>query len=210
MADGTDPPTAPKQVAFSCPRCGAPLPLPAGDGFVTCEYCGVRTEVSSLVPPQHLPTPPEETYPPPEPPLEATGDDYRGGSRSIFVRAVGVFVVIVIVIAVVAALQSQSQPQSNSGGSSVEHCSVAINASATSGPAPFSATFTAEVTAPPGDNTGVPMWQFGPFPPGFDFNFTYGSTVTHTWNTTGSYGVHVSVPDSSLQGCYTTMSVNVT
>jgi hypothetical protein len=205
MVGETDPPTAPKEVAFSCPRCGAPLPIPADDGFVTCEYCGVRTEVSSLVPPQRLPAPAEETSPPLEPPLESTGDDFRSGSLSYTVRVVIAIVVIVIVIAVFAA----SQPPSNSGGPSVAHCSVAINASATSGPAPFTATFTAEVTAPPGDTTSEPMWQFGPFPP-LDLNFTYGSTVTHTWNTSGSYGVHVSVPDSSLQGCFATMSVDVT
>jgi len=206
MVGKTDPPIAPKEVAFSCPRCGAPLPLPAGDGFVTCEYCGVRTAVSSLVPPQHPPTLPEETFPPLEQPPQSTGDDFRGGSPSYIVRVVIAVVVIVIVIAAFAA----SQPQSNSSGSPVAHCSVAINASATSGPAPFTATFTAEVTAPPGDSTSEPMWQFGPFPPGFDLNYTYGSNVTHTWNTSGSYGVHVTVPDSSLQGCFAAMSVNVT
>jgi hypothetical protein len=206
MVRETDPPTAPKEVAFSCPRCGAPLPSPAEDGFVTCEYCGVRTEVSSLVPPQRLSTPSEETFPPPEPPLQSTGDDFRSSRPSYIVRAVIVIVVIVIIIVVLAA----SQPQSNSSSPSVAHCSVAINASATSGPAPFTATFTAEVTAPPGDTTSEPMWQFGPFPPGFDLNYTYGSTVTHTWNASGSYGVHVSVADSSLQGCFATMSVNVT
>jgi lysine biosynthesis protein LysW len=206
MVGETDPPTAPQEVAFSCPRCGAPLPIPADDGFVTCDYCGVRTEVSSLVPPQRLAAPPEETLPPQEPPPLSTGDGFRSGSPLYIVRIVMVVVVIVIVIAVFAA----SQPQSNSGSPSVAHCSVAINATATSGPAPFAATFTAEVAAPPGDTTSEPMWQFGPFPPGFDLNFTYGYSVTHTWNTSGSYGVHVSVPDSSLQGCYATMSVNVT
>jgi hypothetical protein len=208
MVGETDPPTPPKEVAFSCPRCGAPLPIPADDGFVTCEYCGVRTEISSLVPPQRLPIPPEETFPPLEPPLQSTGDDFRSGGPSYIVRVVIVIVVIVIVI--VVAVFAAPQPQLNSGTPSVAHCSVAINASATSGPAPFTATFTAEVTAPPGDTTSEPMWQFGPFPPGFDLNFTYGSTVTHTWNTSGSYGVHVSVPDSSLQGCFATTSVNVT
>ena len=103
-----------------------------------------------------------------------------------------------------------SQPLPSSAGSPVAHCSVMINASATSGPAPFTATFTAQVTAPPGVSTSEPMWQFGPFGPGFDLNYTYGSTVTHTWNTNGSYGVHVSVPDSTGQGCWTTMSINVT
>jgi hypothetical protein len=184
------------------------LPIPAEDGFVTCEYCGVRTEVSSLVPPQRLPTPPEETFPPLEPPLQSTGDDLRSGSPSYIARIVIAIVVIVIVIAVFAASQPQSSPAGS--GSPVAHCSVTINASATSGPAPFTATFTAEITAPPGDSTSEPMWQFGPFPPGFDLNFTYGSTVTHTWTTSGSYGVHVSVPDSSLEGCFATMSVNVT
>jgi hypothetical protein len=119
-------------------------------------------------------------------------------------------VIAIVLIAIVIAAFATSQPQSISGGSSVAHCSVAINASATSGPAPFTATFTAEVTAPPGDYASEPMWQFGPFPPGFDLNFTYGSNVTHTWNTNGSYGVHVSVPDSSGQGCFASMSVNVT
>lgn len=43
-----------------------------------------------------------------------------------------------------------------------------------------------------------------------DLNYTYGSTAAHMWNTSGSYGVHVTVPDSTGQGCWTTMSVNVT
>lgn len=195
-----------KEVAFTCPRCGAPLPTPAEDGFVTCSFCGVRTEVSSRVPPQRPPTPPAETLSSLELPIDSAGDDIRSGSRSTLVRVVIAVVVIAIIIGVVATAQSPS----NSSGSSVAHCSVAINASATAGPAPFTATFTAEVTAPTGDSTGVPMWQFGPFPPGLDVNYTYGSTVTHTWDTSGSYGVHVSVADSSEQGCYATMSVNVT
>lgn len=198
---------AAKGAAFTCPRCGAPLPIPGEDGFVTCNYCGVRTEVASLVPPLRLPTTPEGAFPPPEPPLESTGDDFRSSGPWRIARVVIVVVGLVIVLAVYAA----SQPQSNSSAApSVPHCSVTINASATSGAAPFTATFTAEVTAPPGDFTSEPMWQFGPFPPGFDLNYTYGSTVTHTWNTSGSYGVHVSVPDSTGQGCWTTMSVNVT
>ena len=206
MVGETDPPVAVKGVAFACPRCGAPLPIPAEDGFVTCEYCGVRTVVSSLVPTDRPPTPAEENFPSLGPLLESSEDDFQARRPSTIV-GVGIAVVaIVIIIAVFAA----SQPQSNAGGPSVANCSVAINASATSGPAPFTASFTAEVTAPPGDNAGEPIWQFGPFPPGFDLNFTYGSTVTHTWNTNGSDGVHVSVPDSSGQGCFATMSVNVT
>jgi hypothetical protein len=197
---------AAKEEAFTCPRCGAPSPIPSEDGFVTCGYCGVRTKVSSLVPPPRGPAPPLESFPPLEPPPQSTGDDLRRGSRSYIVGVV----IAIVMIAIVIAAFATSQPQSISGGSSVAHCSVAINASATSGPAPFTATFTAEVTAPPGDTTSEPMWQFGPFPPGFDLNYTYGSNVTHTWNTNGSYGVHVSVPDSSLQGCFATMSVNVT
>jgi hypothetical protein len=121
-------------------------------------------------------------------------------------RAVLALVVLVVVIAV--AVSISSQPQVNSMPSSVPHCSVAIEASATSGPAPFTATFTAQVTVPSGDSAGEPMWQFGPFP-ALDVNFTYGSPVNHTWDSDGSYGVHVSVPDSSLQGCWNTTSVDV-
>ncbi|HTZ61571.1 MAG TPA: hypothetical protein VMC82_02860 [Thermoplasmata archaeon] len=54
------------------------------------------------------------------------------------------------------------------------------------------------------------MWQFGPFPPGLDLNYTDGTTVTHTWDASGSFGVHVTVPDTSLQGCWAAMNVNVT
>lgn len=128
------------------------------------------------------------------------------GISSYLVRVVLAIVLIAVVLAVIAA----SQPPSNPSGSSVAHCSVTIKATATSGPAPFTATFTADVTAPPGVTTSEPEWQFGPFGSGLDFNYTYGSTVTHSWNTSGSYGVHVTVPDSSGQGCWTTMSVNVT
>lgn len=206
MVEETDPSLTTRQAAFTCPRCGAPLPLPREGGFVTCDYCGVRSKVSRLVPPHVVPSPPVEAARPLEPPLQSTDDDFRGRGLSSIVGVVFAIVVIVVVIALFATSQSQS----NSAGSSVAHCSVTINATATSGPAPFTATFTAEITAPSGDTTSEPMWQFGPFPPGVDLNFTYGSTVTHTWNTTGSYGVHVSVPDSSLQGCWATMSVNVT
>ncbi len=209
MVEETDPSAAARQVAFTCPRCGAPLPLPGEDGVVTCDYCGVRTEVSRLVPPQRVPSPPVEAARALEPPLQSTEDDFRRGSPSYIVRVVLAAVVIGVVIALFAVF-APSQPQPNSAGPSVAHCSVAINASATSGPAPFTATFTAEITAPPGVFTSTPEWQFGPFPPGFDLNYTYGSTVTHTWNTSGSFGVHVSVPDSTGQGCWATMSVNVT
>jgi DNA-directed RNA polymerase subunit RPC12/RpoP len=208
MVEETDPSTAVGQAPLTCPRCGAPLPLPREDGVVTCGYCGVRTEVSKLVPPQGVPSPPNVAASPLEPPLQSTEDAFQRGSPSYILRVVLAIVVIVAVIAVFAASQPQSSPAGS--GSPVAHCSVTINASATSGPAPFTATFTAEVTAPPGDTTSEPEWQFGPFPPGFDFNYTYGSTVVHTWNTSGSYGVHVSVPDTSLQGCWATMSVNVT
>ncbi|HYA70364.1 MAG TPA: PKD domain-containing protein [Thermoplasmata archaeon] len=191
-----------------CPRCGAPLPLPGWDGFVTCGYCGVRSEVSRLHPAPRVPAPPEETGPPLEPPLQPTEGDYRWGGSSTIVRAV--IALILIGLAVAAVVFAGGQPGSSPAGSYVAHCSVTIEASATSGPAPFTATFTADVTTPPGVSTSEPMWQFGPFGPGFDLNYTYGSSVTHTWDTNGSYGVHVTVPDSTGQGCWTTMSVDVT
>jgi len=207
MVEEIDPSGAVKEAALTCPRCGAPLPVPSEDGFVTCEYCRVRTEVSQLVPPQYPPSIPEEVVPPEEPTLESTEGDERRSSVYYVARVVAVIVVIVVILAVFET----SQPQMNPGGIiPVAHCSVTINASATSGPAPFTATFTAQVTTPPGDTASVPEWQFGPFPPGFDLNYTYGTTVTHTWNTSGSYGVHVTVPDSSGLGCYYDMSVNVT
>lgn len=206
MVGETDPPVAAKGVALACPRCGAPLPIPGADGFATCEYCGVRTIVSGFVPPERRPSPPEETFLPFDSPPQSTGHDSQSDAPSYIIRAVIIIVTIVVIFAAFAA----SQPQSNSGGPSVANCSVAINASATSGPAPFTATFTAEVKTPPGDVAGDPMWQFGPFLTGLDINYTYGPTVSHTWSTNGSYGVDVSVPDSSLQGCWTTMSVTVT
>ncbi|HYA70674.1 MAG TPA: PKD domain-containing protein [Thermoplasmata archaeon] len=208
MVPETDPSTVVRQGALTCPRCGAPLPLAEEDGFVTCGYCGVRTKVSKIIPPQRIPSPAEEAAYLPEPPLTSTEDDSLWGDRVNIVRAVIAIVVIVAVIAV--AVLASSPPQTNPAGASVAHCSVTINASATSGPAPFTATFAAQVTAPPGVTTNEPMWQFGPFGPGIDVNFTYGVTVTHTWNTNGTYGVHVTVPDSTGQGCWTTMSVDVT
>lgn len=207
MVEEADPSAATSQAGLTCPRCGAPLPVPGADGFVTCAYCAVRTEVSELVPNQPRRLLPEEAALPPEPPLPPAEDVFRRGSPFYAVRAV---LVIVVVVVALVALFVASQPPANVTGPSVANCSVSINASATSGPAPFAATFTADVTAPPGDIPSTPMWQFGPFGPGFDFNYTYGSTVTHTWNAQGSYGVHVTVPDSSLQGCWSTMSVNVT
>lgn len=206
MVEGTDPSAAGTQVAWTCPRCGAPLPLPGKDGFVTCDFCRVRTEVASLALPRPVAPAPVETASPLEPPFQLTEDDSGEGSHSFIVRVIAI-VAIVVVLGVIVA----SQPQSGSAGvPEAPHCSVTINASSTSGPAPFTATFTAEVTAPPGDFTSVPEWQFGPFGTGIDLNYTYGSTVSHTWDSSGSFGVHVSVPDSSGQGCWTTMSVNVT
>jgi len=208
MVEETAPSPDVGQAVLTCPQCGAPLPLPGRDGFVTCEYCGVRTEFSKLIIPPRAPSPPEEAAVPLEPPLEPTEDDSQWGDGINIVRVVIAIVAILVVIA--AFYYTAPQPQSNTNGASVAHCSVTINASATSGPAPFTATFTAEVTVPPGVTTGDPMWQFGPFPPGFDLNYTYGSTVSHTWTTNGSYGVHVTVPDSTGQGCWTSMSVDVT
>jgi len=208
MVERADPSTAVGQAVTTCPRCGAPLPLPGRDGVATCEYCGVRTTYSKLIAPQRVPLPPEEAAGPLEPPLEPTEDDIGGRGPVSVARVVLAIVAIGVIIAL--AVFATSPPQSNPAGSSVAHCSVTINASAISGPAPFTATFSAQVTSPAGVTTGQPMWQFGPFPTGFDLNFTYGTTVTHTWNTTGSYGVHVSVPDSTGQGCWSTMSVDVT
>lgn len=206
MVEETDPSRAASPASLTCPRCGAPLPRPGEDRFVTCGYCGVRTEISGSAAPQSAPSLPEVAGRPIESPYPSTEGDVQRGGRSYIVPPVAAVVVIVAVIAVFAA----SQPPSNAAGTSVAHCSVTINASATSGPTPFTATFTAQVTAPPGVTTSDPEWQFGPFGPGFDFNYTYGTTVTHTWTATGSYGVHVTVPDSSSQGCWATMSVNVT
>lgn len=193
--------------SWTCPRCGAPLPVRAYDRTVTCDYCGVRTEVSRLLPRPPAPFSVGETGPPPESPPEESPDDVRMGGPSYRVRAViAIAVVVAVLIAVIGGLLLPS----STPGPSVTPCSVTINASSDSGPAPFTATFTANVTAPPGVTTTEPEWQFGPFGPGLDFNFTYGSTVTHTWDTSGSFGVHVTVPDSTLTGCWATMSVNVT
>ncbi len=208
MVEDTVPSAAQRESTLTCPRCGAPLPSPGADGFVTCEYCSVRADVSKSPPLQRGNTPPAEVAHPPEPPLQSTEGDFRSGSSSYAVRIGIIAAVVLVTVAVVfAASQFQSSP---AGISSAARCSVTIDASATSGPAPFTATLTANVTAPNGDTTGEPMWQFGPFPPGFDLNYTYGSTVTHTWDSSGSFGVHVSVPDSSGQGCYYDMSINVT
>ena len=207
MVEETDPSTTPGQAGLTCPRCGAPLPRPGEDGFASCTYCGVRTEVSPSSRPQREPFPPEAATPPREPPLDWAEDDDFGGDSSHVGRVVIALVAIVLIIAIAAF--ATSQPQSNSTGSAVAHCSVSINASAMSGPAPFTATFTADVTTPPGDSAGGPMWQFGPFGGGFDLNYTYGSTVTHTWDTSGTYGVHVTVEDSSGLGCWTAINVDV-
>ena len=208
MDEETDPSTAGKQAVLTCPQCGAPLPLPEGGRFVTCAYCGVRTEVSKLIPSHPEPLPPEGNAGAPPPPFESTEDDDGWDDGIKLARVVVALVMIAVIVGVLA--YAASPHQSNPTSSSTAHCSVAIDASATSGSAPFTATFTAQVTAPPGVSTGGPQWQFGPFGPGFDLNFTYGSTVSHTWNSTGTFGVHVTVPDSTGQGCWTTMSVEVT
>jgi len=195
MDEEREPSRAVEQEGSACPRCGAPLPTPGEDGFATCEYCGVRTKVSLPAAPEGVPAALEEADLPLESPVESTDEDLVSRRPYLLVRIVVAIVVISILIAVFAV----SQPQSNSTVSSVAHCSVGINASATSGPAPFTANFTAEITSPAGVSTSTPEWQFGPFGPGFDFNFTYGTTVNHTWDTNGSYGVHVTVPDSTGQ-----------
>ena len=210
MGEGTDPPLPSKEVAFTCPRCGAPLPASTDSGFVTCEFCGVRTNVSSLLPPQLFTTSPSGEFLPPGPVPEPTEDDDDDTGDSSYRLRIVIVIAMVAVLVVGLVLYSSAQPQPTSGGSSVAHCSVTINASAISGPAPFTATFTADITTPAGDSAGQPMWQFGPFPPGFDLNYTYGSPVTHTWDSAGSFGVHLTVPDSSGQGCYADMSITVT
>jgi len=189
-----------------CPQCGAPLPPPGLGRFVACEYCGVRTEVSRLIPPQPVPSLPVDADLPGESSIEPSPDEFQRSTPIRFIGAVTALVVMVVVIA--AVVSTTSQPPANTMPSSVEHCSVAINASAISGSAPFTATFTAQVTVPPGVSTGEPMWQFGPIP-ALDLNFTYGSPVTHTWDLDGTYGVHVSVPDSTGQGCWNVTNVDV-
>jgi len=194
---------------MTCPRCGAPLPLPGEDGFATCGYCGVRTALVRSSPPEPARIPPDWEDYGREPPLTTDEDDVPWRNRYTPIRVGFAIVVIIVTLAVVA--YASSQPSiSTPAGAAVAHCSVAINASATTGPAPFTASFTAELTTPPGVSTGEPMWKFGPFPAGPDLNFTYGATVSHTWDTNGSYGVIVSVPDSTGQGCWSSMNVDVT
>lgn len=202
-------PSAGSGATWTCPRCGAPLPRPGADGFSVCEYCGVRTEVSTAAPAQLIPSRSEDLASPPGPSFESDDEDFGGGTPNRLVRGLILVAVLVVVFVVFAATQPASTP-AGSTSSSAPHCSVTISASATSGPVPFTATFTAEITSPAGDSTSEPMWQFGPFPPGYDINFTYGNPVTHTWDTSGSFGVHVSVPDSTGQGCYYDMSINAT
>jgi hypothetical protein len=205
MAAGRGPATPSGSGALLCPQCGAPLPPPGVGRFVVCEYCGASTEVPSPTSP--LPSLPVDDELPGDSSTVPTPDEFPPSTSNMVFRAVVALVVVVVVIAVVVSISSQ--PSANSMPSSVPHCSVVIVSSAISGPAPFTATFTAQVTVPSGDSAGEPMWQFGPFPP-LDVNFTYGSPVSHTWDSAGTYGVHVSVPDSSLQGCWNTTSVDVT
>jgi hypothetical protein len=207
MAEGRAPALPSGPGVLICPQCGAPLPSPGLGRFVVCEYCGVRTEVSSLISPQPGPPLPVDADLPGESSAEPSPDEFHWLTPNGIIGAVIAIVVVVVVIAVV--ISTTPQPQASSTASSVPHCSVAINASATSGPAPFTATFAAQVTVPPGVSAGQPMWQFGPVP-ALDLNFTYGSPVSHTWDADGTYGVHVSVPDSTGQGCWNTTTVDVT
>jgi hypothetical protein len=208
MVEVTAPSKAARQGALTCPKCGAPLPLFGDTGYFTCVYCGVSTKVTDLIPAVQTSLPPKDPGLSWEPPFDSTKDYDKPQGPSYRTRAVIAVVVIAIFVAI--GVYASSQNPSNAGVPSVAHCSVSISPSATTGPAPFTASFTAEITLPAGDSASEPMWQFGPFGGGFDLNYTYGTTVNHTWNTEGSFGVHVSVPDSSGQGCWATMSVNVT
>jgi hypothetical protein len=205
MAEGRGPGTPSGPGALLCPQCGAPLPPPGVGRFVVCDYCGASTEVSPPIPPQLFLDQPVVADLSEKSSIEPSPDELR---RNTPIRVFGAVIALVVVIVIAVAVSMTSQPQSNSTPSSVAHCSVNINASALSGPAPFTATFTAQVTVPSGVSAGQPMWQFGPIPP-LDLNFTYGSPVNHTWDSDGTYGVHVSVPDSTGQGCWNTTSVDV-
>ena len=209
MAEEPDRPATPSPAPSTCPQCGAPLPPPSADGWATCAYCGVRTELSQGVPLLPAFSSAADSVPTIDPIIDTAEDNTPEGSPFTLGRLVFVVVVVVILLVLFAVSQAASN-SSVSQGSPVASCSVAISPSATSGPAPFTASFTAVVTTPSGDSVGEPMWQFGPFPSGLDLNYTYGTTVTHTWDTNGTYGVHVSVPDSSLQGCSAGININVT
>lgn len=209
MPEDPDRPAAATRLPLTCPRCGAPLPLPSADGFVTCDYCGVRTELPQSVPRVGAPEDAPFSLPLITPELESRDDEPRS-DRPYYIVRVAIAVVILVVLFVGAAATESSSNSPDSQGSPVASCSVAIDASSNSGPAPFTATFSAVVTTPPGDIASEPMWQFGPFPSGFDLNYTYGNMVTHTWDTSGNYSVDVSVPDSTGQGCWSATSVSVT
>jgi hypothetical protein len=207
MAEGQGPATPSGPGALLCPQCGAPLPSPGLGRYVVCEYCGASTEVLPSISPDPLSDVSSDADLPDDSSLEPPSDEFPRSAPAV---VIGIFLALVLsAVLIGAALSMSSQPQGNSTSSSVAHCSVTINASALSGPAPFTATFTAVVTVPQWVSAGQPMWQFGPIPP-LDLNFTYGTTVNHTWDSAGSYGVHVSVPDSTGQGCWDTTSVIVT
>lgn len=169
---------------WTCPRCGAPLPSAGADGFATCDYCGVRTQVSQRVPTQLMRSGPEELASPPGLSFESDDEGFGGGDHPYLFRGVIAVALLVVLFVVIAATQPVPTPVGPSP--STPHCSVTISASATSGPAPFTATFTAEITRPAGVSTGEPMWQFGPIPP-LDTHYTVGNPVTHTWITSGTW-----------------------
>jgi len=209
MGEETDPGTVPASAALKCPKCGAPLLVVGPDGYANCAYCGVRSKVSTPADSGPLPSfeadADESDDADAEP--EYGSEDSWGRRNPFYIVRVAIAIVGLVVVIVILATSSTPATPSASGPT-VGSCSVAIEATATSGPAPFTATFTANVTTPPGDYASEPMWQFGPFTQ-LDVNFTYGSSVSHTWNSPGTYGVHVSVPDSSGQGCWTTTTVDV-
>lgn len=195
---------------LTCPKCGAPLPAPGREEeFVTCQYCGVRSELAKLVPPPRMIAPPEANPDAPLPSMEEGdwSDPPRNPFTLVKIAAITVTLVVLVTWGSIAISQQQQSP---STGPTAGDCSATIIASKTTGPAPLTDNFKANVTAAPGTSNIRPQWQFGPFGSGFDPNYTYGFTVNHTWNASGSYGVHLSVATSPGPGCFTSIIVNVT
>jgi PKD repeat protein len=207
MSGETDDSSNAQTRALTCPQCGAPLPALETGEYVTCEYCGVSSEVAKLLPALTTVATQEEDTPPPTEPSSDFEEPVNSDSNPIYLfRVVGAIIVLCVIIGAFALYQSQTTQT----GSTAGDCDATIVASTTSGPAPLTVTFTANVTAAPGTSNISPEWQFGPFGTGFDWNYSYGFTVNYTWNTPGSYGVHLSVADNPGPGCYASMTVNVT
>jgi PKD repeat protein len=174
-----------------CPSCGAGLPLPSPDGYVTCTYCGSRFIDPRLTAP---------AAPPPEPPLSpfpavviAPTISPPPPRRRRTAALTLIFVISIILVTTLLPLYFS--------GVLTFPLSVSASISPGSGPHPFTVSYQASASG--GDSPYSYSWEFG------DGGSSDTGSGTYTYSAAGTYTATVTVQDNNFNSASQSIVVNV-